>query len=97
MQTRSIAKQLSISMVRHAAQCATQSDQEYERGAPYPVLDFDEASRHWTRNKVKLANGMYRYKEESTATATATATALPDQVSAHTRSHRIPTAWQVVS
>ena len=26
-------------------------------------IDFDEASRQWNKNKIKIGNGMYKYKK----------------------------------
>jgi len=31
-------------------------------GTDYPIIDFDEASRKWRENKIKLTNGCYKYK-----------------------------------
>jgi hypothetical protein len=28
------------------------------------AIDFDEASRAWMRNKIKLTHGTYKYQEE---------------------------------
>lgn len=27
-----------------------------------PVIDFDESSREWRKNKIHLGNGMFKYK-----------------------------------
>jgi hypothetical protein len=32
-------------------------------GNDYPIIDFDEASRKWRENKIKLTNGCYKYKK----------------------------------
>jgi len=34
-------------------------------------IDFDAASKAWTENKIKLANGCYMYKKGSNFTKTA--------------------------
>ena len=31
-------------------------------GCCYLIIDFDEASRKWRENKIKLTNGCYKYK-----------------------------------
>lgn len=28
----------------------------------YIIIDFDEASRCWKKNKISIGNGMYKYK-----------------------------------
>lgn len=30
-----------------------------------PIIDFDDASKKWNKNKKKLGNGMYAYKKFS--------------------------------
>ena len=29
--------------------------------AKYPIIDFDDASKEWMKNKKKIGNGMYVY------------------------------------
>jgi len=37
-----------------------------ERGIQYQVnIDFDEASKEWRKNKIKLGEGMFKYKRSS--------------------------------
>ena len=37
-----------------------------ERGIQYQVnIDFDEASKEWRKNKIKLSEGMFKYKRSS--------------------------------
>jgi hypothetical protein len=31
-------------------------------GIDYPIIDFDEASRKWRENKIKLSEGCFKYK-----------------------------------
>ena len=31
-------------------------------GNDYPIIDFDEASRKWRENKIKLSEGCFKYK-----------------------------------
>lgn len=37
-----------------------------EQNATYDVvIDFDEASEEWQKNKISIGNGMYKYKSNS--------------------------------
>ena len=40
----------------------TRSQTNYENSAKFEVnIDFDEASKAWTQNKISYGGGMYRY------------------------------------
>ena len=43
----------------------TRSQKRYKELAIYDVnIDFDDASKEWNKNKIKLGNGTYKYRRE---------------------------------
>ena len=60
MKTRSMSKVCGLEPIDQEPIDQEPIDQEDHL---YPVIDFDEASRCWTENKIKLTNGTYKYKK----------------------------------
>jgi hypothetical protein len=66
--TRSKAKQLSRAKSVHpTSRMVTRSQSKNVKRPNYVELDididFDEASKAWNKNKIKLGNGCYQYKK----------------------------------
>jgi hypothetical protein len=67
--TRSKVKQLSRTTSHHppTSRMVTRSQSKNNKRPNYMELeidiDFDEASKAWNKNKIKLGNGCYQYKK----------------------------------